>query len=604
MPKQILYLQKFSTGLVSQRSPLVTPVAAHGVNLVPRHDALIDGLNVELSNSETIVRRPGLTKYCTATTNKPLAFFSFRNIAGTIRLIVDTVDKVQLFTESAITDVITKTNAAQMRFCTVRNTVYMCNGTDAKKWDGTTVSNWGIQSPVAAPTVGLASGSMSPTSGFRYVYVYKNSSTGHVSTASAVSASTGPQTSQDVTLTGARSTDAQVDKVEIYRTKDGGSLFFFLAEVNNVGAGSWTYADSNADSSLNELIVAPTAHANDPVPAGANNIAFHIGRLWVSVDNYVYFAGGPDTTNGKPEEAFPPANVFTFPNKVTALASTSEGLLVFTASDLYVVRGLDSTSFYTQKVMTNFGALDQNCVAQDGDLLFVYTATRQLFSLSGALDEVGFVIGDILKESFDPANSYLALHRSGSDSGLFISNGSDTCFRYNVAREAWSAKYQPTGGVRAIASVAIGPSDYRLLHGKNADGGYILYRNVSDFQDAGSSFSGHATIGTLVVAPLGETADIEAVLIERMPVGTDLTVAVLMDEITGSFTTLPNPVADRPKLPGSATIIGKRHYLKAAQVPVIQRVRHLQVKVSLPSENAKNELLGLAIMPPENSQRA
>jgi hypothetical protein len=603
MPKQILYLQRFGTGLVSQRSPLVTPVASHGLNLVERRDALIDGLNVELSNSETIVRRPGLTNYCSATVDKPIGFYSFRNIAGTIRLLLDTETKVQQFTDSLVTDIFTKGTTQQTRFCTVRNTVFMCNGVDAKKWDGSSLSKWGIDAPALAPTVGLTTGSLSPQSGYRYVFVYRNNTTGHVSTASPITASTSQQTSKDFTLTGARSTDPQVDKVEIYRTKDGGSLFLYLATIDNPVAGDWTYTDSSADALLNELIVAPTAHLNDPVPAGANNIAFHIGRLWVSAENYVYFAGGPDTTNGSPEEAFPPANVFTFPNKVTALASTSEGLLVFTASDLFVIRGKDLFSFYSQKVMSNFGVLDQNCVAQDGDLLFVYTATRQLFSLSGSLDEVGFAVGDILKADFDPLNCYLALHRSGSDSGLFISNGSDSVFRYNVATQSWSPKYKPTSGVRAIASIAIGPSDYRLIHGGDENGEYIRYRNVASWLDSAAAFSGYATLGTLVVAPLGDTTAINAILTERMPTGEDLGVSVLLNEVAGDFIELPRPVSDPPLQKPATSVIGKRHYLSSAAYPIPQQARHLQIKITLPTENAKSELIGLAIMPPENPHK-
>jgi hypothetical protein len=598
LPKSILYIQRFNTGLVTQRSPLVTPIASQGLSLGQRVDALIDGLNTELSNRETIVRRPGLTKYCSVAVNKPLAFYSFRNIAGTIKLLVDTAAKVQTFTTGAVTDVYTKGASSQTRFQTVGNYVYMCNGTDAKKWDGTTVSTWGIVAPSTAASVGTTAGSLSPTSGYRYVYVFKNSSSGHISTASPVSASTGAQTSKNFTLSGSRSTDAQVDKVDIYRTKDGGSVYYFLAEIANPGAGSWNYTDSTVDASLNTDLTAPINHANDPVPTGANNLAFHAGRLWVSVNNYVYFAGGPDVTNGVPEEAWPTGNVFVFPNKVIAFASTSLGLLVFTASDLFVIRGVDSTSFYSQKLMANFGVLDQNCVAQDGDLLFVYTATRQLFALSESLDEIGFAIGDQLKANFDPANSYLVLHRNGSDGGLFISNGSSSIYRYNVAKEAWSPVAQPTGGVQAITSIAVAASDYRLLHGKNADGGFILYRDTTSAQDDGSNISAYATIGTLVAAPLGETAVLDAVLIERMPAGTDPTVSVMLNEITGSFTALPNPVADPPLLNASTTIIAKRHYLKSASTVLSQTVRHLQVKVSFPTENALNELLSFALMPP------
>src|SRR5205807_9634979 len=133
-----------------------------------------------------------------------------------------------------------------------------------------------------------------------------------------------------------------------YRTLAGASSYYSLAEVANPGAGSWTYTDSTADSGLNTALVAPLAHANDPAPTGINNLVFHLGRMWGNVGNKVYFAAGPDCLNGIPEEAWPPANVFVFPGNVNTMVSTDGGLLVFTADNAYVIRGVDTQSFYPQ----------------------------------------------------------------------------------------------------------------------------------------------------------------------------------------------------------------------------------------------------------------
>jgi hypothetical protein len=348
---------------------------------------------------------------------------------------------------------------------------------------------------------------------------------------------------------------------------------------------------------LNTAITAPLNHANDPPPSGINNVTFHMGRLWASVNNYVYFAAGPDNLVGVPEEAWPPANVFTFPGKVTAMVSTSAGLLVFTHADAYIIRGSDSGSFYSQLWQANFGVASQNCVASDGDLVFLYTSVRQLFIISDALDEAGFAIGDKLLADFDPANVYITIHRSGSDSGLFVSNGSDTVYRYNIAKDAWSPKATYTS-VKAIKSIAVADGDYRLLFGKATGSGYIYYRDLTTWQDDGSSFAAYATVGTIVIAPLGKTAGLEAVSIERTATGTDPTVSVLLNEISGTFTGIGvNPANDPPQLPRSSTVIANRHYLKFASSPLPELVRHLQVKIAFASENAKNELLGFALLP-------
>lgn len=599
MPQpQPFYITKWETGLYTQRSPLVSPTGAQGINVVHRTDALIDGLNIELSSNNTLVRRPGFTKYCSAAFGAgdwTLKHFSFRNIAGTIKLMVDTPTKVYSFTTGAITAVYTKGAAAQTSFQTVANMVYMVNGTDAKKWDGTTVSGIGIAAPVTGSTITPSAGTLSPTSGYRYVYCYKNSSTGHVGTASPISASTGVQTAKQFAVSYTASADTQVDKIDIFRTLDGGSTFYFLVEVTNATS---SYTDSTTDANLTTSISAPVNHANDPIPSGASLLTFHMGRMFAGVNSYVYFAGGGDTLIGVPEEAWPSGNVFKFPGKVNAMASTTQGLIVWTDGDAYIIRGYDSTTFYSQKWLANFGTASQNCVAQDGDLVFVYTNQRQLWALGDSMDEIGFPIGDQLLSGFDATVTRLALHRSGSDAGLFIANGSTDIYRYNVAKNSWSTKAQPvgTGGVLAIDSIAITTSDYRLMMGRTVQSRFIMYRDLANWQDEATSYSGYATIGSLVLAPLGGLAMLSAVLLERVATGTDLTMSVMLNEISGSFTTLPNPVADPPTLVASTTIIAKRHYLKAAATPLPQKLRHLQVKITLPTENAKNEILSGALM--------
>jgi hypothetical protein len=593
-----LYINAFITGLYTNKSPLYVPVSSMGLQLLSRHDVLSDGLNMELSPQFSLVRRPGFPKYNTAqfsASDYPLGFYSFQNLSGTIKLLVDTPTKVYTFTTSALTSIFTKGTTNQTFFQRVGNTCYFCNGTDAQKYDGTTVTKWGIDSPVSAPTLSFLAGSLSPLTGYKYVNVYKNNSTGHISTASPASASTGPQTSKNITVGGPRSTDAQVDKVDIYRTKDGGSVYYYLTTINNPGAGSWSYTDSTVDSGLNDFLVAPLNHANDAPPTGISLATFHMGRFWVAVNNLVYFAGGPDTTNGVPEEAFPSANVFKFPGKITALASVTQGLLVFTSDNVYVIRGTDSRSFYSSVWFKNFGVRSQNCIAQDGDLLHIYTSKSQLFEISDSLDEIGFAIGDKLIAGFSPVNSYVALHRAGSDSGLFISNGTDSIYRYSIASKSWSLLSQPVGGVKALGSIETTVGTWSLLAGRAVVSDYILARDLTVFQDAGTSYSAYATIGSLVLAPLGKTARLELILIERMPVGTDATVSVSLNEISGSFTALPYPVAEPPKLVNSTTVIAKRHQLKQGTTPLPQQLRHLKIKVAFATEAFKNELLGIAI---------
>jgi len=589
-------------------------------------------------------------------------FSSFKNNSGTIKLLVDCPDKVYTFDTGSLNAVFTKGTTAQTSFQKVGNTLYMVNGVDAKKWDGTTVSNIGITTPATAPSITfIANGSLSPQSGYQYVYCGKNSSTGTLSTASPVSANTGPlanntvsegtvtvnvtnvslttnvvtvtcannflpgqsvvptlgtatflnghtltvstssatqftasfthanyastpdtgtatmtvtvpnspyiytvqnaatfvsdggvkfssnsavltavisgpttgqysvntttgaytfaaadvgkglvikytyslavSTGLNVQLQGTGYSDPQVDTIEIYRTDDGGSNFYFLTDIVNPGASTWTYTDSTPDSGLNDDIVAPLSHVNDPPASGMSLLKYHMGRLWGASGNAVYFAAGPDTTNGVGTEAWPPANVFTFPGAVTCLASTSAGLLVYTSDDMYMIYGTSTASFYSTVFQRNFGVSSQNCVVQDGDLMFVYTTQRQVFRFSDSMSEEGFPIGDKFQTGFNPASSYLALHRNGSDSGVFLSDGSANIYKYRIDQQSWSPVTQVVNGAGAIASIETSTGTYTLLTGRTVGSDYILGRSLSTFQDAGVSYPCFVTVGTLILAP-------------------------------------------------------------------------------------------------------
>lgn len=591
-----LYINKFISGLYSQRNPLFTPTSAMGLQMISRLDSLWDGLNIEISSVMTLQRRPGYPRFCSAafgSSDYPLAFFSFKNLAGTIKTLADCPTKLVSFTTSAQTTVFSKSGTGQGSMEKVGDTLYYCDGTDAdsKKWDQTTASKWGIVGPSVAPTLSFGAGSLSPRSGYTYCYVYKNNTTGHPSNASPRSANTGSLTSQNITVSYTASTDPQVDKIDIYRNDDGGGIFYYLATVANATS---TYTDSIPDSGLNNDIIAPLV-GNEPPPSGISLVVFYLGRMWVATGNKVYFGSGPDCTNGVPEEAFYNKNNFSFPGKVTALVPISIGLLVFTRDDLYIILGSDLASFYPKKFQANLGVLNQNCVAQDGDLVFIFTSRGQLFELSGE-NEIGFPIRGKLA-AINPANAYLALHRSGDDEGLFISDGSANIYRYSLAMQCWSTKAQPVGGIRSIASIETSTAVWSLVAGRTAGSGYILSRNLTTFQDDGVSYDWNVEIGAIVGAPPGKFATVESVLLETTTAGTYPTVAVRFNEISGTYTTLPNPVPDPPKLPQSSTLHTKRHNIVSATTPLYgaARMRFVYVKISsAATEATRNEILGLA----------
>src|SRR6185437_9488774 len=393
------------------------------------------------------------------------------------------------------------------------------------------------------------------------------------------------------------SADAQVDKIDIYRTVDGGSLFYFVAEVANATS---SFTDNTADSALNTALIAPLALSNNPPPAGMSLVTWHQDRLWGASGNLLYFSAGPDCTNGVAEECWPPANVFKLPGAITALASTVNGLLVWTSADMFVALGTDTASFWVKPIQRNFGVASQNCVSQDGDAVFVYTNTSQLFVIdSNGLDEIGFNVQDQLASTFTPANTYLAIHRYGLDSVLWLSDGSTNLKGYNLRFRCWMPTGQPVGGLKAIKSLETAAGVYSLMVGRAAGSGFILKRDTTLYTDDGTAYTCVAVVGSLDVAPPGDLSKIEKVLVQVMPVGTYPTLGVLCNEISGAFTTLPNPVDDPPQKAGTAfasqTVKTKRHYMKAATTPVPEYMNYITIQFSFVAENARAEVLGLGI---------
>ncbi len=309
-----LYLNKFWSVFNYNRNPLFTPVSAMGVQLIARQDTLFGGENMEISPKMTLRRRYGHSRYCSASLNAGevvLMYYSFKNLAGVINTMIDTNQRVAWFTPTTITTVKTKTTTQQGSFATVQNTLYYVDGqaVDMFKWDGTTVSNWGIAAPTAAPSWTANSGSLSPTVGYTWAHRYTNGV--HVSTMSPPSANTGVQTSKEYTIGVVASTDPQVTGIQIYRIDDGGTEWYLETTVANLTTlSAWTdsMGDSYVPGGINGLIVAPIAYSNNPPPSNLNLLCWYAGRLFGAVGNVSYYAAGPDTTNGVGSESWPPLN--------------------------------------------------------------------------------------------------------------------------------------------------------------------------------------------------------------------------------------------------------------------------------------------------------
>lgn len=458
---------------------------------------------------------------------------------------------------------------------------------------------------VPGQVVGTNSGILMPLISYAWVFVYKNSTTGHISTASPPVGLIPQQIAGSAIISGPGSTDPQVDTVEIYRTQDGGSSYFQCGDVANV-LPTWTFQDNISDSPtfgspvqnfLNTQIIAPIAFANAPPQVGATDPVYHTGRLFYHVGNTLYYCGGAEVTNGVPSECSPPANFFQYPGTILKKISTANGLLVFLADDAHLLTGLDLSSYYSQLFARNLGIGNPNAVVYDGQTLYVYNSKRQLYSLTTSkTTEIGFAIGNILKANYDPTKTNLTLHRGDStDYALYVSNGVDRYVRYYPDGNSWSPFGLPAMSCGILKSLTIAPGTTQLMLLPNtptASVYQIFYRNTSINSDNLIPYTASATVGSIILGQAGaKQPQVEQIGTNARLVGSLFGLSLRTDEVAGPFESILSAVDDPINDP-SVTLYTKRWYLKNTNNPINQSISNIQLKFDWIAEDFPNELYG------------
>jgi hypothetical protein len=111
--------------------------------------------------------------------------------------------------------------------------VFALNGIERKRVEGSTVSEWGIEAPTKAPTIGVGrGGTLNGQYNAKYTYVRKVGSTVVAESNASPAASTaqvlnGQSLAVDVT----QPSDSQVTHIRLYRTLTGGAIYYYDQEI-------------------------------------------------------------------------------------------------------------------------------------------------------------------------------------------------------------------------------------------------------------------------------------------------------------------------------------------------------------------------------------
>jgi len=454
------------------------------------------------------------------------------------------------------------------------------------------------------------------TGAWKWAYSGKNSVTGHISNASPVSTPLLLTAGNLPVIQGVGPTDPQEDVIVLWRTVQGGSTLIYDDEFPNPGAGlSWVYTDSNADTDLNELIIAPINSINNAPPSDFKPFAYHEGRIWgfYDSDSRLGYTDGPDAPAGSGDEAMSPSNRFNLLSKGVWCWSTAIGLLIFRVDGLSIVlgNGTSNNPFYIRDLYDNIGLQSPDEITTRGNTCYFLSSAKKVLSLNtgqvlgvieGAVQqtveelELGFPIGDQFQALYTAGASYVTWHEGSSeDSALYVGDGAYGWFRMHQVQQPdpctpWSPQALIAGGIGAVASIETSPGVRALLMGAPPlSTGPILQRDYSTYQDNGTSYAANAIFGSIVMAQPGSQASVKFITVDYLPIGSKPSVGVLYDNIEGTFQdllniTLKDPVNQDPSLTSPAA----RYWAQQSGKSV--SCRHMQVQISWPAENFANEM--------------
>lgn len=449
------------------------------------------------------------------------------------------------------------------------------------------------------------------TGAWIFGFAFKNSITGHISSCSPASTPITLAQNSYIAVSGHGDPNWQVDGVdtiEIYRSTQGATTLFFLADIPApLNGAPWSYSDFSPDppnpaSILNEFIEADTTGNNAPPPLGLNALSYHLNRIWGAVTETSFYSAAPNSGIGVGAESFPGLNFFVMPTSITVHWATSAGMFFYLVRGVYLSNGVDGNGNPLSPVSVpndDIGVLTQNCFTVAGSTPMFFTTDAQCVQDTPGVgtSRIAFFIEDKLSQ-FDPSIACLAWHTHGADQALYVCDGSTGWYRgiLTPAPESsgttWAPFAEIAGGVQTVKSIETQPGLKYLLLGPSSSGP-ILFRDVTTNSDNGTLYEARFTVGSLVLAQSGQCAEIGHITTEALVIGSRPEISVLIDEISGTFEPLPARVPDPPFLPDSKSIYSDRWYFSYLNAP--GWAHHMQIQFKWPSENAANELLSYTL---------
>ncbi len=416
------------------------------------------------------------------------------------------VYKMQIGTDGQAQLLFTSTSSEPFDFVVSGNTLYFGNGTDMKKWNSQTLSNWGIVAPAAAPGISLVAGASNVYTSWCYCCTYYNSATGHESSPSAISACSGVFANKTVNLLLTASIDSQVTGIRVYRTPDGGAQD--PTEMQEIANSPFpnvtgTVSDSTPDTSLS-IRVAPAFLRNDP-PTPCKGFVTYGARIWGFLNNTTFYSGNEEIANGVPEECWPSGldgNNYPWADEVFAHAPLIDGIAVLGAERISKIEGDSLDTFRRYTLLERRGTRSRTAVcALGGSVAWLDTSNTIWVS---DLGEIGIPIRPDI-QTINPETCWIVPHISGIYHWIVVLDGSNgILYIYDLDRRIWQCPRDVGFSASAMFSGETSVGNVELMLARNNTKALKLVPGT--YTDDGNTYQSVAMTNMYRLTPEGNPA--------------------------------------------------------------------------------------------------
>lgn len=345
----------------------------------------------------------------------------------------------------------------------------------------------------AAPTVTTSGTGIDAVTGYKYVYCYFNSTTGHISSPSPASLSTGVFANKQVNVTVVASTDTQVNQIRIFRTTDGGDGNFFEVKNSPVANVSGAYADTTLDVDLS-TVTAPTAGFNDPPPA-SKGFVWYANRIWMFRENKVYATDWEEQNIGVPEESCvsgPAGNFWSYDSEITGLSVASDGILIFTAGTIRKIDGDSLDTFRRTTVSIGIGCRERATICRLGNVTAFLGNTNSIWLTDSATMNEITKFQQATFHGISHSQVSCSFHIKGEERWLLVVDRSHSqTMVYDIEKSRWMPPWSVYG--YSIHSGETTPGNWDLILGHI--NGRVLRMNESIYTDYGTRYPAFVKLG-------------------------------------------------------------------------------------------------------------